>query len=219
MSRVPFQYPIRRLIVRSRKVSKLWDLYAELPDWIEFWKAPQQHCCCGSCSISKWCHDSNYQPCSFATSRDITIRCFIRYWNRALLAPMPDIYPAIMLENTEMRKATQAIWTHKPWLHLFYRPLFFILNIAQFWAADKENTVWCLYNMVNFLQNPHKKTLHSSPVRGSYEVSFVSTNFLFSTSVTAAWYVISWYIGARYNDTRLYFQLLFKYSHRESRHC
>ena len=39
----PFQHPIRRLIVRSRKVSKPWDLYLELSDRSEIWQAPGQH--------------------------------------------------------------------------------------------------------------------------------------------------------------------------------
>ena len=41
----PFQYPIRRLAVRSRKVSKPRDLYLELSDRSEIWQAPRQQGC------------------------------------------------------------------------------------------------------------------------------------------------------------------------------
>ena len=48
----PFQYPIRRLIVRSREVSKPRDWYLELCDSSEIWQAPRQHCCRCACQIS-----------------------------------------------------------------------------------------------------------------------------------------------------------------------
>ena len=41
----PSQCSIRRLIVRSREVSKLQDLYLELSDSFEIWQALRQHCC------------------------------------------------------------------------------------------------------------------------------------------------------------------------------
>ena len=53
MPRARFQYPIRRLIVRSHKVSKPRDLYLELYDRSEIRQAPWQHCCRGDCQISK----------------------------------------------------------------------------------------------------------------------------------------------------------------------
>ena len=40
-----FQYSIRRFIAKSRKVSKMRDLYFEFSDRSENWQAPQQHCC------------------------------------------------------------------------------------------------------------------------------------------------------------------------------
>ena len=42
-TRAPFQYPIRRLIVRSRKVSKR-DLYLELSKCSDIWQAHRRHC-------------------------------------------------------------------------------------------------------------------------------------------------------------------------------
>ena len=75
--RAPFQYPIRSLIVRSREVSKPRDLYLELFDCSEIWQAPRQ------CQISKRCGNLNYQSRSFETSRDLTIRRLIGYWNGA----------------------------------------------------------------------------------------------------------------------------------------
>ena len=68
-----FQYTIRRLIVKSRKVSKPRDLYQELSDRSEIWQAPRQHCCRRACKISKRCDHLN-QSRGFETSRDLTIR-------------------------------------------------------------------------------------------------------------------------------------------------
>ena len=76
-----FQYPIRRLIVRSRKVSKPRDFYLGLFDHIEIWQAPRQHCCRRACQISKRCDDLNYQSRGFETSWDLTTRHLIRYSN------------------------------------------------------------------------------------------------------------------------------------------
>ena len=50
----PFQYPIRRQGCRS------------------------------ACQISKGCDNLNYQSRGFETSRDLTIRCLIGYWNGTL---------------------------------------------------------------------------------------------------------------------------------------
>ena len=82
-TRAPFQYPIRRLTVRSRKVSKTRDLYLELPDRSEIWQAPRQQSCRSACQISKRCDNLNYQSRGFETSRDLTIRRLIGYWNGA----------------------------------------------------------------------------------------------------------------------------------------
>ena len=51
--RAPSQYPIRRLIVRSRGVSKPRDLYLELSDRSDIWQAHRQQCCRRVCQISK----------------------------------------------------------------------------------------------------------------------------------------------------------------------
>ena len=80
----PFQYPIRHLIVRSRKVLKLQDLYLELYDRSEIWQAPRQQCYRIACHISKWCNNFNCQSRGFETSQDLTTRRLIRYWNGAL---------------------------------------------------------------------------------------------------------------------------------------
>ena len=51
--RAPSQYPKRRLIVRSREVSKPRDLNLEFADRSEIWQALRQHCCRCVCQISK----------------------------------------------------------------------------------------------------------------------------------------------------------------------
>ena len=48
-----FQYPTRRLIVRSHNVSKLLDLYSELSKRSEIRQAHRQWCCWCVCQISK----------------------------------------------------------------------------------------------------------------------------------------------------------------------
>ena len=82
----PSQYPKRRLFVRSRKVSKLRDLYLELPNHSEIWQALRQHCCRCACQISKWCDNLKYQSRGFETSRDLTKRRLFGYWDGALYA-------------------------------------------------------------------------------------------------------------------------------------
>ena len=80
----PFQYPIRRLAVRSRKVSKPRDLYLELYDRSEIWQAPRLRCCRRACQISKLCDNLNYRSRDIETSRYLTIRRLIICWNGAL---------------------------------------------------------------------------------------------------------------------------------------
>ena len=64
----PFQYPTRRLIVRSCEVSKPRDLYLK------------RRC---ACQISKRCDHFNYQSRGFETTWDVTMRRVIGYWNGA----------------------------------------------------------------------------------------------------------------------------------------
>ena len=82
----PYQYLIRRLIARSRKVSMPWDLYLEWYDHCGIWQAPRQQCCRRACQTSKQCDILHYQSRGLETSRDLTIRRLIGYWNRALVA-------------------------------------------------------------------------------------------------------------------------------------
>ena len=57
--------------------------YLELSDRSQIWQAHLQQCCRYACQISKRYDDLNYQYRSFETSRDLTIRRLIGYWNRA----------------------------------------------------------------------------------------------------------------------------------------
>ena len=83
--RAPFQYPIRRLIVRSHKVSKPRYLYLELSDRSAIWQAPRQHCCRGACQISKRYEHFKTRSRALETLRDLTLRrlSLIGYWNGA----------------------------------------------------------------------------------------------------------------------------------------
>ena len=55
------QYPIRHLIIRSPEVSKPRDWCLELCDHSKLCEAPWQHCCWGTCEISKQYHNPSYQ--------------------------------------------------------------------------------------------------------------------------------------------------------------
>ena len=98
-----FQYSIRRLIVRSREVSKPRDLYLDLSARSEIWQAPRQHCCRCACQISKLCDNLNYQSRGFETSRDLTIRCLIGYWNGALVQAGPCFNINIVVSHSDTR--------------------------------------------------------------------------------------------------------------------
>ena len=85
--RGPFQYPIRRFIIRSRKVSKARDWVLKCWNHFEIWQAPRQQYCRGACQISERSDNSKYKSRGFETLRDLTIRRLIGYWNGALLSP------------------------------------------------------------------------------------------------------------------------------------
>ena len=91
-SRAPSQYPIRRLSVRSRKVSKPRDLYLELSDRSEIWQALRQHDCRCACQISKRCNNLKYQSLDFEISRDLTKRRIFVYWDGSPIAPLSVQY-------------------------------------------------------------------------------------------------------------------------------
>ena len=104
------QYPTRRPIVRSCKVSKARDLYLELYNRSdEIWQAPQQQCCWSACQISKRYDNSNYQSSGFEASRDPTIRRLIGYWNGALFSDL-SLDSHWYCDNDKRRKCT----CHKP---------------------------------------------------------------------------------------------------------
>ena len=73
----------RRLTARSREASRSRDLYLEWSDRSEIWLAHRQHCCRCACQISDRCDNSNYQSRDSETSRYLTIRRFVVYWNEA----------------------------------------------------------------------------------------------------------------------------------------
>ena len=74
----PFEYQIRRLIVRSRKVSKPQNLHLESSDHFWIWQASRQWYYRGACQISKWSCNSNYQSRDFEISRDLIDKS--SYW-------------------------------------------------------------------------------------------------------------------------------------------
>ena len=85
-TRAPFQYPIRRLILWSREVSNLRDLYLELPDRSEIWQTHRQYCCRSACEILNRCEYS-MRLRDFTRSYDKTSYRILR-WD-------PDLCPSI----------------------------------------------------------------------------------------------------------------------------
>ena len=82
-TRVPSQYPKRRLFVRSRKVSKPRDWYIKLSYRFEIWQAHWQHCCRSACQISERSDNSKYKSRGFETLRDLTKIRLFGYWDGA----------------------------------------------------------------------------------------------------------------------------------------
>ena len=80
---VPFQYPIRRFILRSRKVSKARDQVLKCSYRFQIWRAHQQQCCRCACQMLERSDNSKYKFRDFETLRDYMIRRPIGYWNRA----------------------------------------------------------------------------------------------------------------------------------------
>ena len=95
-SRAPSQYPKRRLIVRSREVSKPRDWYFKLSYRFEIWQAHRQQSCRSACQISERSDNSKYKSRDFETLRDLTKRRLFGYWDRALVLFMVDYHYQVM---------------------------------------------------------------------------------------------------------------------------
>ena len=74
-----FQHPIRRVIVRSRKVSKPRDWPFELSYRFVIWQALRQQYCRYACKISERSDYIWYKSPAFDSSRYLTIRRLIGY--------------------------------------------------------------------------------------------------------------------------------------------
>ena len=77
----PVSFPIRRLIVTSREVSKPRDWQLKLSQCFEIWQARRQHCCGSAYQISERKYNSEYKFRGVVTLHDITIGRLIKYWN------------------------------------------------------------------------------------------------------------------------------------------
>ena len=146
----PFQYPIRRLMVRSREVSKPRDWCLELSNCSEIWQAHRQHCCRGACQISERCDKSHYQSRGFETSRDLAIRRLSGYWNGALVSAM--VTCMIVLSATFILMAlgmTNSVWWH--WLQtLTTLDVFTLLNNIESMFSCKYIIVFYYYLDMHF---------------------------------------------------------------------
>ena len=68
----PFQYPIRRLIVRSREVSKPRDWEFKLSHRFDILQAHRQQCCQGACQILERSVKTKYKKGGLDTSWGVT---------------------------------------------------------------------------------------------------------------------------------------------------
>ena len=110
-SLVPVQYPIRRLIVRSHKVSRP----RELSDCPEI----DRHigsCWQGASQISKRCDNLNYQPHGFESSRDLTILSY-RVLEQGLgiyRVGIGNYIPQYSVTgvNTHLHELDTCVWCH-----------------------------------------------------------------------------------------------------------
>ena len=73
------QCSIRRLIIRSQKVSKAWDRWLEFYNWFEIWQASRQHGYGGACQIPRRYERFNIRSRAFETLQDLMIRDIMRY--------------------------------------------------------------------------------------------------------------------------------------------
>ena len=116
--RAPSQYPKRRLIVRSREVSKPRNLYLELSDRSEIWQALRQHCCRCACQISKRYDNLKYQSRGFETLRDLTKRRLFGYWDGALVLIQNG---SMACHDVTMHCSLQSIFPGKYQFNMNYR--------------------------------------------------------------------------------------------------
>ena len=106
----PFQYPKRRLSVRSRKVSKPRDWYLKLSYRFAIWQAHRQHCCRSACQISKRSDNSKYKSRGFETLRDLTERRLFGYWDGTQVLPQCAATSYLFLWNN--RKYNHRLFSH-----------------------------------------------------------------------------------------------------------
>ena len=121
LTRAQFQYPIRRLIIRSRKVSKLRDLYLELSGRSD-------------------------RSASSIFRRNLTIRRLIGYWNGARVQKNDQMqdrrrcecvstaYPVEYGHIFAVIFCNPQLW----WIHAEHRPIFFR---AISWRWDNRKIV------------------------------------------------------------------------------
>ena len=108
----PSQYTKRRPFVRSRTVSKPWDLCLELSDRSEVWQAFRQHGWRCACQISKRYDNLKYQSGGFETSRDCTKRRLFGYWDGALMVNLSK-YVGIYVWGSVIKSVTSN-WIKPP---------------------------------------------------------------------------------------------------------
>ena len=124
---------IRRLIVRSREVSKPQDLCLKLSDRSEIWQAPRQQCC-QYVSVKYFKMMRNIkQSRSFETSRDFTLRVLsesyrILKWDPWWWGPPPCTKLVRMWNRLEVSRARAP----GSWWRL--QLVFTALKIAMMWS-------------------------------------------------------------------------------------
>ena len=101
----PFQYPIRRIVIRSRKTSKARDREFKCSYRFQIWPAHRQHCCWGACPISEPSGNSEYNS---------WLRDFTRSYDKTsyrILKPGPACHdPEISRAPSQYKDRLIYVW-------------------------------------------------------------------------------------------------------------
>ena len=160
----PSQYPKRRLIVRSREVSKPRDWYFKLSCRFEIWQVHRQQCCRCASQISERSNNSKYNSRCFETSRDLMLRRLFGFWDGALGQwPRSLIFDktAVCINSSIIETTNQGNpgvplinWTERA----YFCDYFFKINVQWFsntLVISEFNTEVILYRECIFIGIKH----------------------------------------------------------------
>ena len=130
-------YPIKRLIVWYRKASKA-----------------REQCCRGACQILERSYSSRYKPRVSETLRDLTIKCLLGYWNKALIFD-----DQIWLIWTQFMRHITSIYRMTWWI--LQRLTWNTSNLNIF--PSQHNIGGCVYSLPRMIGEICRSLLWSLP--------------------------------------------------------